>query len=60
MICGQWKKGDIEENEFGRDTLPDKRNIRTSLNLLEAQSLSLVVVRFKGEKDKGRMLTHAI
>ena len=56
----KWKKSDMEENNFDADTLPAKRNIRTALNLMEAKSLSLVVDKLEEEKDKGRMLTHAI
>ena len=56
----KWKKGDLDQNIFDRDTLPDKRSIRTALNLFEAQSLSLVVDRLEEEKGKGRMITHAI
>ena len=46
----KWKKGDLEENVYDCDTLPDKRSIREALNLVEAQSLSLVVERMEDEK----------
>ena len=55
-----WKKGDHDEDLYDRDTLPDKRNIREALNMLEAQSLALVVDKLAEEKGKGRMITHAI
>ena len=55
-----WKKGDLEENIYDRDTMPDKRSMRGALNLIEAQSLSLVVDKMEEEKRSGRMLTHAI
>ena len=55
-----WKKGDLAEDVFDSDILPDKRSIREALNLVEAQSLALVGDRLDEEKSKGRMITHAI
>ena len=42
------------------DTLPDVRNIRSKLNLMEAESLSLAVANIEQAKEDGHTITAAI
>ena len=59
MFGRKWKHpGDFEEI-FDVDTLPTNRNVRTALQQIEVQSLSLVVEALEAEKKKGKMITHA-
>ena len=60
MFDREWKECGSEEDQFGKDTLPTKRNIREALNLIEAQSISLTADKISDESDAGRMTTHAI
>ena len=59
MFGRKWKSpGDCHEL-FDIDTVPTNRSLRTALQQIEAQSLSLVVDKLEDEKQKGRMITHA-
>ena len=42
------------------DTLPDVRSIRDSMQLIEAETLSLAVDKIEEAKRDGRMITHSI
>ena len=53
MFGRRWKHpGDFEEI-FDVDTLPTNRNVRTALQQIEVQSLSLVVEALEAEKKEG-------
>ncbi len=59
MFGRRWRNPGECGEFFYIDTVPTNRNIRTALQQIEAQSLSLVVDKLEDEKQKGRMITHA-
>lgn len=58
MFDRNWKSHESEEY-LDNNTAPSNRNVRTAVELVEAQSLSLTVENLEKEKEEGRMLTHA-
>ena len=57
----QWKLHDENSQLIDLDTLPDKRNIREKLNLIEAETLSNAVSEIsKAKESEDRAITHAI
>ena len=61
MFECQWKLHDENNELIDLDTLPDKRNIREKLNLIEAETLSNAVSEISKAKEiDNRAITHAI
>ena len=60
MFGRQWKLPDINSEVFDMDTLPDIRNIRSKLQLVEAETLSMVVSSISEAKESGRAITASI
>ena len=62
-VCGghgKWKCQTEDEDSIDKDTLPDRKNIREKLNLVEAECLSFVVDEVRAGADSVRMITAAI
>ena len=55
-----WKEHSQDTEVIDIDTLPDRRNIRDKLNLLEVETLALAGARVSGAKELGSMITHSI
>ena len=55
-----WKSFSDDSNNIDRDTIPGRSNIRDKMDLIETQSLSLVVDELGMQSRQGRMVTHAI
>ena len=60
MFDRKWKRHEDNEDVIDSDTLPGRANIRDKLNLIEAESLSLVVDELRSGAEAGRMITAAI
>ena len=61
MFECQWKLHNENSELIDLDTLPDKRNIREKLNLIEAETLSNAVSEIsKAKENDDRAITHAI
>ena len=60
MFKRKWKCHTEDEDTIDRDTLPDRKNIREKLNLIEAECLSFVVDEVRAGAESGRMITAAI
>ena len=54
----KWSKA-VGKESFGKNTLPDKRNVIEALRQIEAQSLSLLVEDMRRGKEEGHMITLA-
>ena len=59
MFGRRWRNPGECDEVFDIDTVPTNRNIRTAMQQIETQSLSLVVDKIQEEKQKGKMITHA-
>ena len=51
---------DSDSDTFDSDTLPDRRNIREKMELIEAETLDLAVNKIIDAKEAGHTITHAI
>ena len=60
MFGRKWKKHNDNEEVIDKDTMPDRKNIRDKLNLIEVESLALVVDEVRVGAESGRMITSAI
>ena len=60
MFGRQWKLPASDTETFDQDTLPDIRNIRSKLQLVEAETLNLVVSSITEAKNAGRAITASI
>ena len=60
MMGRKWKMPDSESDTFDSDTLPDRRNIREKMELIEAETLDLAVNKIIDAKEAGHTITHAI
>ena len=55
-----WKEFDEDSEVIDLDTLPDRRNIREKLDLLEVETLARAGDRVSEAAEEGKMITHAI
>lgn len=53
-----WKIPSEDDESYDLDTMPNKRSIREMLQMLEAQSMDLLVDKMEQGKAEGRTLTH--
>ena len=60
MMERHWKMPDSDSDSFDSDTLPNERNIREKLDLIEAETLSMTVDTIFAAKEAGDSITHAI
>ena len=60
MFQRAWKLPDKDSESYDLDTLPEVPNIITSMQLIEAETLSLAVDKITEAKRDGRMITHSI
>ena len=56
----EWKEFGDSSETFDKDSMPENRNIRDKLKLIEAQSLSLVADEIIQQKICGGTITHTI
>ena len=56
----KWKTFDADAPTFDAQMMPNERNVRDKLQLMEAQALSLFADEIQQKSDEGRMITHAI
>ena len=60
MFDRQWKLPDCDSDTFDLDTLPDVRNIRSKLQLIEVETLSFAVSKISTANESGSAITAAI
>ena len=56
----EWKEFGDNSDTFDQDSMPENRNIRDKLRLIEAQSLSMVADEIIKQKRSGATITHTI
>ena len=60
MFGRKWKLHSESSETIDKDTMPEKKNIREKLNLIEAETLSFIVDAVRAGAEEGRMITAAI
>ena len=60
MFERSWKMPGTDPDKYDKNTLPDKRNIRQKLNLIETETMSFAVDNIFKARADGREITAAI